>query len=366
MNYQYRIKHQFETVMKREKQSITDYLTGEIYTVFFRKKSRSKDTTEQLRLYYDKETAISHGTVFQYKENNYIIVNKQADESGIYYTSVAQKCTQSILSGGINIPCATDNIQITTDANETLSMIDGTVILYTGANSYYNAIAINNTFNAFGNTYKVTNKYSDNGLGYLKCEQTTSVPDTYTLTYTGLTTLSMDDYTTYQLTYKATKNGVTVENPTITYVSSDNALVTVDANGLMTLVAAGEVTITATWNGVNCVATIGINAVTPPVSTMTCDITSTRNEISVGGSYRTFKGHFYDASGTELTDVVGVWTVVGNDGFNTSHLTPSITGNKYKVMISDSYYDDIGLSFTLTFADAEGTCSKSVVVEILD
>ena len=163
MNYQYRIKHQFDTVMKREKQSITDYFTGTKYTVFFRTKSRSKDTNEQLRLYFTEDTAIDNGTIFTYKNENYVVINKQADESNIYYTSIAQKCTQSVPSKGIAVPFATDNIQATVDKSTALTTIDGTVIMFTGANSYYDAITINNSFNAFGNTYKVMNKYSDNG-----------------------------------------------------------------------------------------------------------------------------------------------------------------------------------------------------------
>ena len=56
----------------------------------------------------------------------------------------------------------------------------------------------------------------------------------------------MADATTYQLSYTAIKNGVYVV-PTLTYVSSDETIATVDDTGLMTLLACGDVTITATW-----------------------------------------------------------------------------------------------------------------------
>lgn len=364
MNYKYRIKHQFDTVMKREKQTITDYLSGVTYTVFFRTKSRSKDTNEQLRLYYAEDTAINNGTIFTYKNENYIVINKQADESNCFYTSIAQKCTQNVSVNGLNLPFATENIQITTDVSSAVTMIDGTVIIFTGINSYYDKIDVNKTFNAFGNTYKVSNKYQDNGLGYLKCEQTTSVPDTYTLDYTGVDTVSLDDGDTYQLTFEARKNDVTVENPTITYVSSDETIATVDANGLMTMLQAGNVTITATWNDVSANATISIGAVTPPVATMTCEITYRKNYIKAGGSYSTYKAVFYDADGVVITGITPVWSLSSAE-MDVSKLTVTNTvPESYKIKISEDYLECIGTHFTITLADGDNTCSSSVVIEI--
>ena len=74
----------------------------------------------------------------------------------------------------------------------------------------------------------------------------TASSSTYKLIYRGETSLNMADSTTYQLSYTAIKNDV-YEIPTLTYASSDETIATVDDTGLMTLLACGNVTITATW-----------------------------------------------------------------------------------------------------------------------
>ena len=364
MNYKYRIKHQFDTVMKREKQNITDYLSGATYTVFFRTKSRSKDINEQLRLYYAEDTDIDNGTIFTYKNENYIVINRQADESNCFYTSIAQKCTQNVSVNGFNLPFATENIQVATDESSSIIIISGTVIIFTGINSYYDKIDINKTFNAFGNTYKVSNKYQDNGLGYLKCEQTTSVPDTYTLTYTGVDTVSLDDGDTYQLTFDARKNDVVVTDPTIAYVSSDETIATIDANGLMTMLQAGNVAITATWNDVSANTTISIGAVTPPVATMTCEITYPRDYIMLGGSNTTYRAVFFDSNGVAVTGIMPMWKVT-SDEMDINKLTITNTEPEaYGVKIDSLYEECLLQHFTITLSDKDNTCSYSITIEI--
>ncbi len=361
MNHQNRIKHQFENVMRREQQTITDYYTGAEYKVFFRTKSLSTDTEESLRLYYPEDTAIDNGTIFRYKNEIYLVINRQADQSNIFYTSVAQKCTQTIISNGATIPCVTGNVEITTSGNQVITVIDGTVILYTGVNSNYKKLSIGANINVMGNTYEITNKYTDNGLGYLKLEQTTSTPDVYALTYTGVDTVSMDDGT-YQLTFEAMLNNSAVSDAVLTYVSSDETVATVDTNGLMTLVNSGTVVITASWEGVSANITITISQAPPSI---TCDITYTGDPaIIVGGNYKTFTGVFYDNNVDVTATITPVWSTTSDD-FDVSLLQISnTTPNKYKIMIADTYENLIGKSFTLTLRDANNLCTKSIKVSI--
>lgn len=365
MNYKYRIKHQFESVMKRENQTITDYFTGTEYKVFFRTKSRSKDTTEQLRLYYAEDVAIDNGTIFRYKNENYVAINKQADESNIFYTSIAQKCTQTITNNGMTLPCAISNIEITTNGNQVVSTIDGTAVLYTCNNANYKKLPLGTKINALGNTYEIKNKYEDNGLGYLKLEQAGRIPDVYLLTYMGTNSLSMDD-TVYQLTYKATVNGTEVENPTIMYVSSDETVATIDTSGVMTMIKAGTVTITASWEGISTDTVITISEETPVVPKITCDITCVEAIVKVGGAYKTFTALFYDADNTDITaTVTPVWSTYSEDFDTASVLTISnTTPTKYKIKITDDHREAVGKSFTLTLTDATGICTKSIVVEV--
>ena len=182
--------------------------------------------------------------------------------------------------------------------------------------------------------------------------------DRYTLSYNGVTSLDMKDATTYQLSYTAIKNDVPVDSPTLTYVSSDNTIATVNDTGLMTLLKEGNVTITATWtDGKNttCETTIAITnsgvepEPTPTTGTLTISgVTSLRYDVS-----RTYTAKYTDANGNDVSsNYTSVWTIT-NATFDTSKLNQTVNGNQITL-----HYDDENLideTFTLNVVDSDGT-----------
>ncbi|WP_026893779.1 Ig-like domain-containing protein [Clostridiisalibacter paucivorans] len=81
--------------------------------------------------------------------------------------------------------------------------------------------------------------------------------DTYTIAISNqVGTITTDD--TVQLDIVAKKNDIVVENPTLTFTSSDDTVVTVDANGLVTPIRAGTVDITVNYQNVSDTITINI------------------------------------------------------------------------------------------------------------
>ena len=72
------------------------------------------------------------------------------------------------------------------------------------------------------------------------------------------TTINKDN--TYQIVATAHENGVSVENPTIIYSSSNNAIATVSPTGLVTGIAEGECTINCNYNGVSATLTVNVIA----------------------------------------------------------------------------------------------------------
>ena len=101
------------------------------------------------------------------------------------------------------------------------------------------------------------------------------------------------------ITHSGTAYGV------VTYTSNDNAIATVDANGVVTGVKPGKVTITATWDGVN-----GVNNYCPAEATI---------DITVTGSFTiTYDANHASATGattaTTITYPYGSGTVA-NNGF---------------------------------------------------
>jgi hypothetical protein len=77
------------------------------------------------------------------------------------------------------------------------------------------------------------------------------IQNNFVLTITNGDTVSLNTSDTLQLVCEVRNNGELVENPIITYQSSDIIKATVSSTGLITAISTGVVTITATSNNVN-------------------------------------------------------------------------------------------------------------------
>ncbi len=130
--------------------------------------------------------------------------------------------------------------------------------------------------------------------------------DIYSLVYDGVTSLDLSTGT-YQLSYTAIKNGIVVSNPTLSYTVSDDTIAAASDTGLLTMIAAGNITVTAIWadgNNTTCKSAITIadtNNPNPPVST---GITAISGNTNLKDSYsRTYIARFYDLSDNEVTNI---------------------------------------------------------------
>lgn len=357
-------KRQFNSTMKREGITVTDYYdSNKTYDVFFRRNNRGTVPQGKLRFYYAQDTAISIGTIFVLKGVPYLVISQDGIESDIYYTSMAVKCdtTFTVYSNTekkyVSVPCAVISDKYTLTNNSTISIVSGSVTVYTGDNSYARDMKINNGYYNFGGYYEVGNVFYNNGLAYVyMTREAMPATDTYLLTYNGATSLDMADTTTYQLSYHATKNGTVVDAPTLTYTSSDDTVATVDDTGLLTLLATGNVKITATWtdgNNTTCATTIAIsNGGEEPISIGTITVTTT-GKLRVGFS-KTYTATYTDAESNDVSsNYNSVWTIT-DATFDTSVLTiDTSTQNKCKVTVpNDVQY--AYQTFTLNVVDSEG------------
>ena len=357
-------QRQFNATMKRECITVSDYYNStKTYDVFFRRNKRGSNPNGKVRIYFSQDTPIQIGTVFVLKDKPYVVTSRDDDESDIFYTSIAVKCDTlfTVYSNAenryISIPFVTLSDEYTLSNNSTISMVSGDVIIYTGDNSYARDMEINNTYYNFGGYYKVGNVFYNNGLAYVYMTREAKPQDRYTLTYNGVTSLDMKDATTYQLSYTAIKNDVVVNNPTLTYVSSNDTIATVDGNGLMTMLKEGNVTITATWtdgNNTTCETTIDITnsgvepEPTPSIGTLTI---SGKKNLYLDLPH-TFTAKYTDADGNDVSsNYTSVWTIT-NATFDTSKLTQKVNGNQ----ITLSFNDDnlLGETFTLNVVDSNG------------
>ena len=370
-------QRQFNATMKRECITVSDYYDRtKTYDVFFRRSRRGSNPQGKVRIYFSQDTPIDIGTMFVLKDDTYVVTSRDGDESDVFYTSMAVKCDTSFTVYSntehryVSVPFVTLSDKFTLSSNSNISMISGSVVIYTGDNPYSREVEVNENYYNYGGYYEVANTFYNNGLAYVYMTREAKPQDRYTLSYTGVTSLNMKDATTYQLSYTAIKNDVVVNNPTLSYTSSDNTIATVDRNGLMTLLKEGNVKITAIWidgNNTTCETTIAISnggvqpEPTPSIGTLTI---SGRTTLKLGVP-RTYKAKYTDANDNDVSsNYTSVWTIT-NANFNTSLLTQTVNGNQITLHYEDE--NIIGETFTLNVVDTDGTFTPATMdIELVD
>ena len=356
-----RTQKQFDMTMNREKITVTDFFNSNTkYDVFFRRNQRSNTPQGKVRFFYAQSTPIHIGTIFVLNGENYIVTSQDGIESDIYFTSIAVRSDMTYKvktdKGTASIPFVVVSDKWTV-AHGTIPQLNGAVALYTGYNSAVENIKVNDSFRGFGNYYKVGNTFKNNNLFYLYLEQTVKPQDNYKITYIGVSSFDMKNFTTYQLTYSVTNNGNVVENPHISYESSNVEIATVDENGLMTMLKEGSVDITATAYGASCTTTMTIANTSAP--TYTLSLTSSSEIIKVGGTYKTLTCMFTDKDGQDITDIVVAdmttadftWTcAVGSTDLTNGASVVWANGsavNTKKIKLTDGAYDYVGQILTV-------------------
>ncbi len=354
-------QRQFDAVMKRECITVSDYYDQSItYDVFFRKNNRGTNPQGKVRIFYSQSTPINIGTTFVLKDIPYVVISRDGDEGEVYYTSMAVKCDTSLTTyvsgeGYITVPFITISDKYTLQNGSTISLISGNANCYTGLNKYSQSIEVNDTFYNYGGYYKVGNYFWNNGLCYIYMSREATPADSYTLTYDGDTSFDMSTLDTYQLSYLAMNNLTPVESPTLTYVSSNTEVATVDNDGLITFLASGSTTITTTWtdgDNVTCVTEITVTngEEAEPTPTVTMSI-SGNTDLKVGFS-RSYKAIYTDADSNDVSaDYTTVWTVTPND-FDASEISIEEDGNTIKLLVENE--DMIDKTIALTATDADG------------
>ena len=295
------LNRKFEQQLQRESTVIVDFFDNtKTCKMLFRRSNRGTNPQGKLHCYFKQTEPFGIGSVIVMKGQPYVIVSdKDFDESNAVYSAIAKK-TNVTING---IPFVVDTSTYGEAQGSIFTQVDGDVIIYTGFNTITDKIKVNNHINAFGNGYKVSNRFVKENILYVHLKQTTVVPDHYEIVYNGVSSFDLKESNTYQLTYSVTNNGNVVENPTITYSSSDETVATVDSNGLMTMLKEGSVDITATAYDTSVTTTMTIANSSPSVD-YTISITSSSDTITVGGSYKRLTCLFTDKSGQDVTDTI--------------------------------------------------------------
>ena len=292
------LNRKFEEQLQREHTTVSDFFdNSKTCEMLFRRTNRGTNPQGKLHCYFKQTEPFGIGSVIVMKGQPYVIISdKDFDESNAVYSAIAKK-TNVTING---IPFVVDTATYGESQGTIFTQVDGDVIIYTGFNTITNKIKVNDHINAFGNSYQVSNRFVKENILYVHIKQTTAMPDNYDIVYNGVTSFDINDSTTYQLSYTVTNNGSVVENPTITYSSSDETIATVDSNGLMTMLKEGSVNITATAYDASVTTAMTIANSSPSVD-YRMEIYASTDIIKLGGSYKTLTVKYYNSEGTEIT-----------------------------------------------------------------
>ena len=258
----------FEATMQREGKILTTYSSGTEFRAFFRIRNDNENQKETITIYYDVTAPVHSGTLVNIGNEVFIALNRETVENDVYYKSTLIKCNgiYNENSGMIHgIPFYSENMKYSVSVgNNTISVLNGNIELLMEENSLTKQIQINAYFNEFDRTFKVTNKYTIDGIVHLISEVQADQKPTvvFSVKIDGLSTYIAEPNATIQLTATPYINGGVTTGATFDWTSSDNSIAKIDNTGKVTFISEGEVEITVIWIEKNVMATTNTIIVT--------------------------------------------------------------------------------------------------------
>lgn len=213
------------------------------------------------------QSPLKRGDLVNFQDNDYLVISEvNGSRRGNYYAGLLRNTNYRVkfnYNGFIkSFPAILTNQALGLETNRfSVTLPDGTILIYMQENDDTLAISINQRFIKNGCAYKIVGiNRSMKGLIILTCEVDTFqvndnrekeiVDDTYTfnITFINGNSASITVGNTLQLTSELRCNGSLVENPgfVYTYSSSNPDVAEVDENGLITAISEGVATITLT------------------------------------------------------------------------------------------------------------------------
>jgi hypothetical protein len=329
-----------------------------------------------------KDTAIKRGSLVELVDyNEKWLVVTDVDSNGLTKLSKILKCNNTFKwqtpTGEIKeYPCIiqdkTSVYSSGIEENKYLSLADDQILIIVQSNDDTKQLQINKRFIFNHSKYEVyeltkIQTLIQNGLLYLTMTKSqyneTSdnlddniadyMPTNFTLTILNGDTISLNTSQTLQLSCELRNNGVLVENPTITYQSSDPLIASINSSGVITALQTGIVTITARSSGVSDSLIVTVEEV--PVNNYSIEFVNPPTSIYQGQS-KTYNVKTLN-NGVEITDKAVVFTV--------SDLTlASITSQSGLSCVVKGSSNKIGnVVLRCEFSD-DNTVYKDVVIQV--
>lgn len=165
------LENVFADTMAREGKSITALTSSKEFTAFFRRCDDGQSTEDRITVYYGVDAPVEQGSLIQYGKKTYILINKETEENTCYYKSFAIACNGILNTNNRTIKDVPiygyDLKNGLTSVNNTISIINGNMEFVTEIAESVKVLAIDDTFNIYGRTFKVDNIYQKDGLFHI-------------------------------------------------------------------------------------------------------------------------------------------------------------------------------------------------------
>lgn len=275
---------------------------------------------------------INTGNDILWNNHHWLCTNVDGDKE-IYAKGIIEKCNNTLKwqtpTGEIKeYPCIiqdkTSVYSSGIEENKYLSLADDQILIIVQSNDDTKQLKINKRFIFNHSEYEVyeltkIQTLIQNGLLYLTMTKSqyneTSdnlddniadyMPTNFTLTILNGDTISLNTSQTLQLSCELRNNGVLVENPTITYQSSDPLIASINSSGVITALQTGIVTITATSSGVSDSLIVTVEEV--PVNNYSIEFVNPSTSIYQGQS-KTYTCVVYN-NGIEVIGKPVTWNI---------------------------------------------------------
>ena len=243
----------FNKSMEREHKTVTVLYSGETFDCFFRKSNDNINQKDTMIMYYYADAPVDVGSLISFRDKTFLVLNKETMENDVYYKSAVIRTTGKINTHSFSVsdlPVSSKNINnANISVTTNLNLIDGNIDLLTADNEVSRQLRVNDLFNEYGRTWKISNVFFIDGICQIICEVNEDIQPTfnYRLEITSLLALNVAPNDTDLISAKAYINDTELYNATISFASSDESVATVDYNGNITYISDGEVYFTAHW-----------------------------------------------------------------------------------------------------------------------
>lgn len=249
------LQNVYNFTMDNESNSATLHYGGNEIKCFFRRNNDATNNRDTMILYHSPFEKVKAGSLIDFRGKTFLALNDETAENNVYFKNAVVQTNGMITTFSLtaeDIPVWADDANNETLANgEMIRLIDGTLRLLTEDCEQSRKIQIGDKFNEFGRSWSISNIYFKDGLAHILAEiiEDDNPEFNYRIEFVDFETTAKPN-TEVQLVCRCFRNDKLIENPTLTYESSDNSRATIDENGKISYSEnLGTVYFTVHWNG---------------------------------------------------------------------------------------------------------------------